>query len=143
MTCTQHLTEELRSRGYRITPQRTAILAYLHDTPGHSSPAEIYEHVRQTTSGVTEATVYRTLEILHDLGLVRKLHSDAGCHAYAPAIHDHGHHVICQACGQAVEFAGCDIAAVVAAVEVQTGFRVQTHWLEMFGLCPECRKSEG
>ena len=61
MSCTQHLTEELRSRGFRITPQRLAVLQALHNG-GHLSPAQVFERVQQT--GMTETTVYRTLEFL-------------------------------------------------------------------------------
>ncbi|MBK9231293.1 MAG: hypothetical protein IPO15_10635 [Anaerolineae bacterium] len=50
--------------------------------------------------------------------------------------------MICQRCRRATEFAGCDIATVIAAVETQTGYRVREHWLEMFGLCPECAVAE-
>jgi Fe2+ or Zn2+ uptake regulation protein len=94
-------------------------------------------------------TVYRTLEILHGLGLVRKLHLEAGCHTYALSLigprgevrggHDHGHHIICRDCGRAVEFEGCDLGDIIATVEAQTGFQVREHWLELFGVCPECR----
>lgn len=129
--------------GYSNTRARRAVLEAICETGGQATPSRLLALGRGHHPALGLVTVYRTLDILHDLGLVRKLHSDAGCHAYAPATHDHGHHVICRTCGRAVEFEGCDIAAVVAAVETQTGFRVQTHWLEMFGLCPVCRKDEG
>ena len=93
-----------------------------------------------------------------NLDSLRKLHLEHGCHTYAvspagmqaagdsPAAEQpaaepdhHAHHIICQQCQRAVEFAGCDIAAVITEVEAQTGFRVRAHWLEMFGLCPECQ----
>jgi Fur family transcriptional regulator, ferric uptake regulator len=67
------------------------------------------------------------------------LHTDDGCHSYAPSAHHHGHHVICQQCQGAMEFEGCDLEAVVAAVEANTGFQVRSHWLELFGVCPECQ----
>jgi Fe2+ or Zn2+ uptake regulation protein len=129
--------------GYSNTAARRAVLEAICETDGQATPAGLLARGRAHHPALGLVTVYRTLDILHELGLVRRLHSEAGCHAYAPATHDHGHHVICQACGQAVEFEGCDIAAMVASVEAQTGFRVQTHWLEMFGLCPGCRRDEG
>jgi Fur family ferric uptake transcriptional regulator len=86
-----------------------------------------------------EVTVYRTLEILSALGLIRRLHTEDGCHAYAVATRDHGHHVICRGCKRVVEFGSCDISQIVNAVEQETGFSVTGHWLEVFGLCPECQ----
>jgi len=133
----------LTQAGYSNTAARRAVLTAICQTDGQASPAELLAVGRQSHPRLGQVTVYRTLEILQGLGLVRKLHSDAGCHAYAPASHDHGHHVICQRCQRAMEFEGCDISAVVASVETQTGFQVQSHWLEMFGLCPECRAGDG
>ncbi len=132
----------LLEAGYSNTGARRAVLAAICQTGGQASPADLLAVGRQFHPRLGQVTVYRTLEILQALGLVRKLHSDAGCHAYAPATHDHGHHIICQGCQRAMEFEGCDIAAVVTSVEAQTGFQVQSHWLEMFGLCPECQAGE-
>ena len=129
----------LTEAGYSNTAARRAVLTAICQTDGQASPSELLAVGRQYHPRLGQVTVYRTLEILQGLGLVRKLHSDAGCHAYAPAAHDHGHHIICQRCQRAREFEGCDIGAVVAAVETQTGFQVQSHWLEMFGLCPGCQ----
>ncbi len=119
---------------------------------GPVTPAELLGSGRSHHPALGLVTVYRTLEILESLGLVRKLHLAEGCHSYVLSTvgveadgghgHEgadgHGHHVICQACHRAVEFAGCDMDAVVAAVQAQTGFAVRSHWLEMFGLCPSC-----
>ena len=140
MTCTQHLTEELRSRGYRITPQRTAILAYLHDTPGHSSPAEIYEHVSQTIRGVTEATVYRTLDFLVGQGLALVAHIGSGRMVYESAVHDHDH-LICRKCGDSVEINHQDLVSLFKHFEQTTGFMIDASHVTFFGLCPGCQNS--
>lgn len=139
MTCTQHLTDELRARGYRITPQRTAILAYLHDTPGHFSPAEIYEHVRQTTSGVTEATVYRTLEFLAENNIILPALNGNGHLVYEIAGHDH-HHVICRSCGASVEIDHTSLQKLYQQLEAESGYHLTTSHLTFFGLCPACQK---
>ena len=91
-------------------------------------------------SRLGQVTVYRTLEILSGLGLVRKLHADDGCSAYAAATRHHGHYVICQECHRAAEFEGCAVESAVGRVTAQTGYKVNGHWLELFGLCPECQK---
>jgi Fe2+ or Zn2+ uptake regulation protein len=124
------------------------------ESGGQASGAELLALGRAHHPSLGLVTVYRTLDLLLSLGLVRKLHLAAGCHTYALSLaggqneargsepRSHGHHVICQRCNRAVEFAGCDLDTVVMAVEAQTGFRVQEHWLEMFGVCPACRESE-
>lgn len=145
--------------GHSNTRARRAVLAALCESNGQATPAQLLALGRVHQPNLGLITVYRTLEILSALGLVRKLHLDEGCSTYAlsPAgvlhadgemapsahtAHAHSHHVICQRCRRATEFAGCDIEVVVAAVEAQTGYRVREHWLEMFGSCPECLAAE-
>jgi Fe2+ or Zn2+ uptake regulation protein len=129
----------LTRAGYSNTRARRAVLEAIHEAQGQASPADLLALGRMHHPGLGLVTVYRTLGILAAQGLLRKLHLDDGCHTYAPATHDHGHYVICERCRRTVEFEGCDIRAVETAVEEQTGFQVRKHWLEMFGLCPECQ----
>ena len=151
----------LAQAGYSNTRARRAVLAALHEGGGQASPAEILALGRVHHPALGLVTVYRTLDVLLTLGLVRKLHLEAGCHSYAvsaltfqqgelaahgfheAAAHAHSHHIICQTCNRAVEFAGCDLDTVVTSVEAETGFRVREHWLEMFGLCPQCQANAG
>ncbi len=130
----------LVAAGHSNTRARRAVIEALCRSDGRANPAELLDAGRRIHAGLGEVTVYRTLDILLQLGLVRKLHEDDGCHSYAVAAFDHGHHVICVRCQRAVEFKGCEIGTVVQAVEEQTGFRISEHWLEMFGLCPECQQ---
>lgn len=144
--------------GHSNTRARRAVLEAICAAGGQATPAQLLTLGRARLPGLGLVTVYRTVEILSRLGLVRKLHLDEGCSTYAlsPAAiqhadggvhetalagvaHAHGHHVICQRCRRATEFAGCDMDLIVTAVERQTGYRVAEHWLEMFGLCPECQ----
>ena len=148
------LVEVLTKAGYSNTRARRAVLDALSAAAGPVTPAALLESARQSHAALGLVTVYRTLEILEALGLVRKLHLAEGCHSFVLTNvradagngqghehgHGHGHHVICQECHRAVEFAGCDIDAVVASVRAQTGFMVRSHWLEMFGLCPSCQE---
>ncbi len=146
------MLDVLTQAGYSNTRARRAVLEALYGTGGRASPAELLEAGRAYHAALGQVTVYRTLEILVSLGLVRKLHLDEGCHLYALSLTGvqretrsavpmpaHSHHIICQRCSRVVEFAGCDLATVIASVEAQTRYRVREHWLEMFGLCPECQ----
>ncbi len=138
MTGAQLPTQELRSRGYRITPQRKAILACLHDTPGHLSPAEIYEYVRQTTARVTEATVYRTLDFLAENNLIQPSLNTNGHLVYEMAGHDH-HHLICRSCGANVEIEHSLVQKLYRQLEAKSGYRLTAGHLTFFGLCPSCQ----
>jgi len=102
MTCTQHLAAELRAHGFRMTPQRTAILGRLRDTPGHLFPADVFTRVRPGLPGVTETTVYRKLECLARNGMVASTQSGDGHLVHEIAGHEH-HRVLCRACGRSVE----------------------------------------
>ncbi len=132
----------LVAAGHSNTQARRAVLQAICQARGQASTADILALGRQYHPQLGQVTVYRTLEILSGLGLVRKLHTENGCHTYALATRDHGHHVICQRCRRVMEFEGCDIGQVEENVARQTGFTVAGHWLEVFGLCPECQKAE-
>lgn len=148
------LVDQLTRAGYSNTRARRAVLDALIRSSGPVSPNELLEAGRDLHPALGLVTVYRTLDILEQLGLVRKLHLQEGCHSYvlsAAALRaehsdhgeeSHGHHVICQECHRAVEFEGCDIDAVILSVQKQTGFAVRSHWLEMFGVCPTCQESQ-
>jgi Fe2+ or Zn2+ uptake regulation protein len=148
------LLDALAQAGYSNTRSRRAVLLAICEAGGQASGAELLALGRAHHPPLGSVTVYRTLDLLLSLGLVRKLHLAEGCHIYALSLtgsrneirgnesHNHGHHIICQRCNQATEFNVCDLDAVVTAVEAQTGFRVKEHWLEMFGVCPVCRERE-
>lgn len=129
----------LNSRGYKLTRQRRAILQVIGNCNGHLDPAEVYEKARAADPHIGLTTVYRTLEVLNELGAVRRVHLDSGCHSYAPASVGHRHHLICSHCNSVVEFAGCDLSGVLRSVSAETGFQMEGHWLQLFGLCPDCQ----
>jgi Fe2+ or Zn2+ uptake regulation protein len=136
MSCLAQHSQALRARGYRMTPQRLAILEALHHD-GHLSPAEIYARVRQT--GMTEATVYRTLEFLTDNNIIFAAHGPGGHLTYDLHGHDH-HHVVCRQCGAQIEIEQEMLQDVLSQIEQQTGYRLNTGHLTLFGLCPACQE---
>jgi Fur family ferric uptake transcriptional regulator len=137
MSCTPRLTQTLRARGFRMTPQRLAILQALH-TAGHLSPAQVYENVRAT--GVTEATVYRTLEFLAGNGVVSVADRGNGHLAYELAGESH-HHLVCRACGAQVEIEAGVLRDLISRLERQTGYRLDAGHLTFFGACPICQEA--
>jgi Fe2+ or Zn2+ uptake regulation protein len=139
MTCGNQYTPQLRARGFRMTPQRLAILHTLHHADGHLSPTEVFERASSDLPGLTEPTVYRTLEFLAENGLACSAHTGGGHLVYEIAKADH-HHLICRKCGGEVEIDHALLEPIYSELEAQSGFRFIDNHVTFFGLCPECQK---
>jgi Fe2+ or Zn2+ uptake regulation protein len=134
--------QRLARAGYRITEPRRAVMQVLQETDVPLLPPEVQERARKLSASLGLVTVYRTLSLLEEMGLVRRIHCLDGCHGYLPASLGHHHALVCRDCGRAVEFSGSyDIDTLVERVEAETGYRVHDHLLQLFGLCPECQGS--
>jgi Fur family transcriptional regulator, ferric uptake regulator len=128
----QDLAARLRSRGMRVTPQREQVLAAVRHL-GHATPEEISE----TVPGVDVTTVYRTLELLESLGLVRHAHLGHGAPSFRPAEDEHVH-VVCHSCGAVVD-AGPDLVEGLAErLHDESGFVLDRAHFTVFGLCRAC-----
>jgi Fe2+ or Zn2+ uptake regulation protein len=127
----------LREQGYRLTPQRLAILEVLRNAHGHLSPTEIYQQVAQDIPGLTEATVYRTLNFLAEQGLVLVAHLGRGQLVYEFTEHDH-HHLICNQCGDMREIDHLELKDLYKQFLNNTGYQINTIHATFFGFCPEC-----
>ena len=135
--------ERLAEAGRRITAPRRAVMQVLMDADAPLSPQEVLKQAQTVHQSLGLVTVYRTLTLLSELDLVRRAHRDDGCHGYLLASPGHRHALICQSCDRAVEFQGeDDIHTLIERVEAGTGYRVDSHLLQLFGLCPECREAE-
>jgi Fur family ferric uptake transcriptional regulator len=133
----------LADAGCRITAPRRAVMQVLQQTSAPLLPQEIMELGQQVHQNLGLVTVYRTLALLTELNLVRRVHRNNGCHGYVLASPGHRHTLICQGCDQAVEFSGKDdIHALIDRVESETGYQVAGHLLQLFGLCPACQENE-
>jgi len=132
---------QLRARGYRLTPQRQLVLEAVGQL-GHATPEEIVTAVRRTASGVNISTVYRTLELLEELGLVQHAHLGHGASTYSVAS-DHDHvHLVCRDCG-VVEEASADLVdGVVTRLADERGFTVDVGHFALFGQCRACADAE-
>jgi len=131
----------LRSQGYRVTPQRLAILEAMQQAGGHLSPGQVYERVSQEMPGLTEATVYRTLNFLVELGLVLVAHMGHGQLVYEYADHDH-HHLVCRNCGQMKDVDHRELTPLYNRFLKDTGYQIDTIHATFFGLCPDCQSKE-
>jgi len=129
------LADRLRSRGLRMTPQREHVLAAVHKL-GHATPEQITEAVPD----VDAATVYRALELLEELGLVKHAHLGHGAPSYRPAEDDHIH-VVCHTCGRVVDAPHDLVDALEQRLWQERGFAVDRSHFTVFGICADCRES--
>jgi len=128
---------DLRQRGYRLTPQRQLVLEAV-DTLEHATPDDILIEVRKTASGVNISTVYRTLELLEELGLVSHAHLGHGAPTYHLADRHHHLHLVCRDCTNVIE-ADVEIAADFTAKLRETfGFSTDMKHFAIFGRCEDC-----
>ena len=137
MSCASEYAPQLRSRGFRMTSQRMAILHVLHHAGTHLSPGEVYKQARGEMPGITEPTVYRTLEFLAENGLVRSSHSGNGHFTYQIA-GEHHHHIICRICGNELEVEHTLLENLYRVLEKASGYRNIDSHLTFFGVCPNC-----
>jgi Fe2+ or Zn2+ uptake regulation protein len=129
----------LERAGYRLTEPRLALAALIADQDGHFTAAELVVAARVRRLGVGRATVFRTLEVLESIGAVERLDLPSGGHAYVGCEPAHHHHVVCSRCGRSSEIDDSGLRTVMRDVARQTGYRVDEHRLELFGLCPACQ----
>ena len=138
MSCASEYGPQLRARGFRMTPQRLAILHVLRRAGIHLSPSEVYRQAKKDLPGLTEPTVYRTLEFLAANGLARPAHSGNGHLRYEIAGNDH-HHVVCRLCGNEVQLEHDLLETLYHKLESTTGYlRIDRH-MTFFGICPDCQ----
>lgn len=130
----------LHREGLRITDARQTVMEILVESTTALTAQEIYDRAREQGHAVGIASVYRTLEMLTELDLVQQIHQPQGCQAYGPALSGHKHFVICTDCGRLFSFAGHEaLEDLFKEVEKKSGYRVQEHWLQLFGLCEACQ----
>jgi Fur family ferric uptake transcriptional regulator len=128
---------DLRARGYRLTPQRQLVLEAVAEL-GHATPEEIVTAVRRTATGVNISTVYRTLELLEELGLVTHTHLGHGPPTYHAATDDEHVHLVCRFCGKVTETAPSLVDGVVKDLLATEGFVADVSHFAVFGTCRDC-----
>jgi Fur family ferric uptake transcriptional regulator len=133
------LADKLRERGLRLTPQRQLILEAVHDL-GHATPEQIHHTVRERAAGVNITTVYRTLELLEELGLVTHTHLSHGSPTYHSAAEHQHVHLVCRNCGSIIEVDPDVLRPVTDRLREQRGFRVDIGHVALFGVCADCEE---
>ncbi|WP_089297634.1 Fur family transcriptional regulator [Actinoplanes regularis] len=131
----------LRERGLRLTPQRQLILEAVHEL-GHATPETVHNAVRERVAGVNITTVYRTLELLEELGLVNHTHLSHGSPTYHPAGEGQHVHLVCRSCGSIEEMDPAVLLPVCDRLRDERNFRVDVGHVSLFGVCGKCKESE-
>ena len=133
----QRLSARLRERGLRLTPQRELVLRAVEEL-GHATPDQVHAQIRTRSEAVNLSTVYRTLELLDELGLIRHAHLTDRAPTYH-AVTDHEHfHLVCRSCGRVVSKDRAVLGPMLAELEASQGFRVDVGHLTVFGTCRDC-----
>jgi len=133
------IKRRLHESGHKATPQRMTIIKVVLDSTEHLTPSAIYEKAHQADPKVGEVTVYRTLNILAELGLVCVLHTGDNTNSYFTRPPGHHDHLICSDCGKVVNFTDCNLPGLERRLTAETGFTIREHHLNFYGKCLECR----
>ena len=132
----------LRAKGYRLTPQRELVLRAV-ERLGHATPDEVLAAVREQSQAVNVSTVYRTLELLEELGLVRHAHiTDRAPTYHSTATPDHVH-LVCRGCDQITEVDAGLIQPMTSMLQGRYGFTTDIGHLTIFGACADCSCAPG
>lgn len=132
------LTVALGEAGYYVTEPRRVVAEMVADRGDLFTALDLIGEAKRRRLAVGRATVFRALELFEELGLVERLDLPNGEHAYVLCEPAHHHHVICQSCGRGTEVEACGMEAVAREIEGRTGYVIDSHRVELFGLCPDC-----
>ncbi len=133
------LSDSLHEHHRKLTRPRRIVLEVITQAEKHLTPQDVYQRAHARHAALGLATVYRTLDLLVELGYVQRVHLDGGCHSYAASAGVHGHQLVCAECGRAEEFADCDLEPLMHALQARTGYAIEVHMLELVGRCPACQ----
>ncbi len=135
----QNWLTQLQENGYRLTDARRAVVEIIAASQHALTPVEVYDAAREQYPALGLVTVYRTLEKLEELGLIQRVHQPQGCQAFITAGQGHQHLLLCSKCGRTTLFEGDDLGRFIKSVSRKTGYQINEHWLQLFGLCEDCR----
>ena len=134
--------QRLRDAGYKITGARRAVLNVLHESGGHITSSDIIKRVKAHDPAVGRASVFRTLELLTDLSLIRPTYVESRALSYV-LLSTEGHHahIICSNCKLVIELDDCHAVQLLLELEDRYNFRISGHLWEFYGLCETCAQS--
>ena len=135
----QTLINDLRQKGYRITPQREMIIQAIAHSSSHMTAEEIFAEVQTRTQALNLATIYRTLDMLVDEGLVTAINLGEGKSVYASVNHGPHIHLVCRVCGHIIDADPILLVPIEEQLQSEHNFKPDLNHISIFGLCPHCR----
>lgn len=129
----------LAASGHRVTEPRQAVLELIAEQDGPFTAAAIEMAALDRGKAIGRATVFRSLELLAGLGVVERLDLPSGDHAYVACGPAHHHHLVCTSCGRSTHVPDLGVGSVLDDVARRTGYRIERHRLELYGVCPGCQ----
>jgi Fur family ferric uptake transcriptional regulator len=147
MSWTENVLSHLSGSGHRVTAPRRAILERIMEYNQPFTSEQLFRDLGGDEGPIGRATIYRTVDLLLDDGWLARVHWSASSaqpipseHAYVPAERGHHHHMVCRNCGSTITFEGCNIDDVLGGLTRRLNFRIEGHWLEVYGLCQICQR---
>lgn len=129
------ILDRLEERGRRVTEPRLRVIHAIASAPSGLT----VEEVMRLAPGAGRATVFRTVRLLQELGIVCRVLMEDGRPQYRLARRGHHHHLVCVSCGRIEDFTSCSVADLVEELTRNTEYVVEGHWLEVYGRCHACR----
>lgn len=140
MSKIENLAQQLKQAGCKMTPARLAVIEVLENQPEHLSHTQILEAGQKIYPKLSRATVYRTMDLLVELKLVRPLYLNDPTQRFVSAAGGH-HHLVCTNCNTTIEFDHCTVEQLAQELAQKHGFQIRNHLLEFQGLCRQCRNN--
>ncbi len=128
----------MKRAGYKLTGPRLAVIEVLESHPEHLNHNQILKKGQKIYPKLSRATVYRTMELLVELNLVRPLYLSDPSQRFVSASGGH-HHLVCSSCGAIFEFGHCGAESLAKELSARYNFQIHSHLLEFHGLCKECQ----
>jgi len=138
MPTAKETVDALRGNKYKLTPQRKAILRVLNASDTHLTPFEVHERVKKSNPQFSLVTVYRTLNMLIDIGLAHEVLTGSNSKSYVAAGPEVSGHLICKRCDKFIDVTGGDLDEVIQTASSASGYVISNHRLDLYGICPAC-----
>ncbi|HSW57505.1 MAG TPA: Fur family transcriptional regulator [Dehalococcoidales bacterium] len=132
------IIRKLRGAGHKVTPQRITIIQHFLESSELLTPAALYDRVHKLDPRIGEVTVYRTLNILAEMGLICMIHTGDNAHSYISRPPEHHGHLICSDCSRVIDFTDCEVAVLEKKLSDETGFKIEDSRLDFYGHCRDC-----
>lgn len=143
MDAIQKFREYIKEKGLRNTPERETIIGEIFTIHDHFDVDELFLRLRNKNKRISKASVYRTIPLLIDSGLIKEVYYENG-HLHYEHIYGHKHHchLRCVSCGRIIEFADNSIITIQSRIGKKYDFAITSHRFELLGYCPQCTQAQ-